>query len=110
MILQEIRNYPTKITRDEMQQWLDKWVKGVHESVLRSYSILQEVKEMLRRGDSIETIQAVIEFYESPDFEKEAEYVPTKNYYNCYYPTMTICEQCGLPKYKWSRHFCARRS
>lgn len=37
----------------------------VHESCLRSYQILAEVKGMLARGDSPETIRKFIDFCES---------------------------------------------
>jgi len=36
----------------------------VHESVYRSYCILEQVKEMLKRGDSIETIKDIIRWCE----------------------------------------------
>lgn len=39
--------------------------RGVHESVLRSFQILRQVKTMLARGDSNDTIQDFIEWVES---------------------------------------------
>ena len=38
---------------------------GVHESVFRSYQILQEVKLMLNRGDSPETVRRFIAWAEA---------------------------------------------
>lgn len=35
---------------------------GVHESVFKSYHVLQHVETMLKRGDSTETILELIEF------------------------------------------------
>ncbi len=49
----EISKMPTVIT--EIQG------KGVHESTLKAYQILQKVKEMVKRGDSKETILEIIE-------------------------------------------------
>lgn len=40
---------------------------GVHESTLRSFQILDEVKKMLARGDSPETIRTFIEWAERKD-------------------------------------------
>jgi hypothetical protein len=39
-------------------------IGNTHESVYRSYQILEKVKEMLIRGDSSETIIEAIEFME----------------------------------------------
>ncbi len=50
-ILQHIQNKPTVVDK-------------VHESVYRSYSILELVKDMLMRKDSTETILTTIEFLE----------------------------------------------
>ena len=41
--------------------------KDVHESIYRSYQILEYVKEMLLRGDSSETILDIIEQIEKTD-------------------------------------------
>ncbi len=38
--------------------------RGVHESIFRSYQILGEVKEMLDRGDSVETVREFIRWAE----------------------------------------------
>lgn len=54
-----IRTRPTVIER------VDTTSRGTHESVLRAYQILSEVKAMLDRGDSVETISAFIEWAEA---------------------------------------------
>jgi len=46
-------------------------IGNVHESCYRSFSILESVKEMIKRGDSIETIKEYIEY-----MEKEQELPP----------------------------------
>jgi hypothetical protein len=43
---------------------VDPRSSGSHESVLRSYQVLSEVKNMLDRGDSSETIRAFIAWVE----------------------------------------------
>lgn len=50
----EISKYPTVHER-------------VHESIFRSYHILNKVKEMISRGDSQQTISEAIELMESSD-------------------------------------------
>ena len=45
--------------------WLPVVVDNNHESIYRSYQILEKVKEMLARGDSKETIMEAIEFMEA---------------------------------------------
>lgn len=44
---------------------METCVGNTHESTLRGYQILQKVKEMILRQDSIDTILEVIEFCES---------------------------------------------
>ena len=46
-------------------------INNVHQSCYRAFSILQDVKEMIKRKDSVETISEYIEFAES--FENLAE-------------------------------------
>ena len=41
--------------------------KDVHESIYRSYQILEYVKEMLARGDSSKTILDIIQHIEKTD-------------------------------------------
>lgn len=53
------REFPTTLDR------IPDTAHGVHESVFRSYQILKEVKEMLDRGDSVETIREFIRWTES---------------------------------------------
>ena len=48
MIISEIKKMPIVVDRN-------------HESILQAFQILQLVKEMLKRGDSQETISMVIE-------------------------------------------------
>ncbi len=57
--LDRIRELPTVI------EVIPPCSRGVHESVLRSYQILERVKEMLRRGDSIKSVREFIEWAES---------------------------------------------
>jgi len=38
---------------------------NVHESVYRSYHIIEYIKEMIKRGDSKETMLEIIEFMEN---------------------------------------------
>ena len=45
---------------------------NVHESVFRSYQILEKVKEMLSRNDSVETITETIEHLESNPISAES--------------------------------------
>jgi len=54
MELKQIKSMPT--VRD-----------NVHESVYRSYQILEKVKEMLSRGDSKETIIETIKYLEEDE-------------------------------------------
>jgi len=63
--INRINKYPQKISDKDMQKYLDSGTKWVHESILRSYSILDTVKGMLSRWDSKETIQWIIEEMES---------------------------------------------
>lgn len=50
-----------------MMQTLQTKPHATHESCFRSYSILQLVKAMLERGDSVETISMVINECEVSD-------------------------------------------
>lgn len=60
-----IRNRPTTISRKFLEQMgLDSIGNGVHESLLKSYFILDQVKVMISRGDSMATIQDFIEWAE----------------------------------------------
>lgn len=61
--LRVIPNYPEDLSREEIQKRLKKWVKWVHESVLKSYAVLKCIKEMIERGDSKETIMMVINLF-----------------------------------------------
>ena len=40
-------------------------INNVHESCYRSFQVLQDVKEMIKRKDSLETIEEYIELIES---------------------------------------------
>jgi len=40
-------------------------IDNSHESVLRAYQILEKVKEMIKRKDSLETISEIIKFCEN---------------------------------------------
>ncbi len=48
----------------QMIKELPKVINGVHESCYPSYLILSNVKVMLNRGDSIETIKEYIDLFE----------------------------------------------
>lgn len=49
---------------NKMKEAIDHGTEGFHESIMRSYQILEDVKIRLKRGDSKETIMDLIEFYE----------------------------------------------
>jgi hypothetical protein len=53
MTISEIKTFPTDYVSVSRGQ--------CHESLLRSYQVLEKVKEMLERGDSRETILELIE-------------------------------------------------
>lgn len=52
MKFNEIGEFPTSINK-------------VHESCYRGYQVLQDLKKMIERGDSMETIKEYIAFTES---------------------------------------------
>ena len=58
--INHIRKMPQKISDKDMKEYLKEWCKWVHESIFRSYSILDIVKKMLKNWDSNETIEWVI--------------------------------------------------
>ena len=64
--IRNINEMQTLFTKWEMEECVRNNTKGAHESILRAYNILEVVKEMLNRWDSVETIQWII---------KEMEYV-----------------------------------
>ena len=57
MTINEIRNLPTT--------YRDAKTGDTHESILRAYQILEKVKEMLKRNDSVKTVIEVIEMCEN---------------------------------------------
>jgi len=57
MTIQEIKQVPTSIDK-------------IHESCFRSYHILNKVFEMLRREDSLETIEELVEYLNKTPIEK----------------------------------------
>lgn len=59
MNISEIKKFPVR--------YIDKTNGETHESMLRSYQVLQKVKQMLSRGDSQDTILEVIELCYSND-------------------------------------------
>lgn len=60
MDISRIKSFPKQFLADNNQ--------CCHESVFRSYQILEAAKEMLHRGDSSETILAFIKYIENePD-------------------------------------------
>lgn len=60
----EIRDTETVIDSVFLTQMIDGGTTGIHESMLRAYRILAEVKDMLGRGDSPETIMQFIRWAE----------------------------------------------
>lgn len=63
----EIRSTPTSITRRFLEEMgLESIGHGLHESLLRSYRVVEQVKDMLDRGDSAETIREFIAWVEDP--------------------------------------------
>lgn len=61
----EIRETQTSVTRLFLEQMgLESIGHGIHESLLRSYRILDQVKVMADRGDSVQTICEFIEWAE----------------------------------------------
>lgn len=57
MNIQEIKTFPTL--------YVDRHGNSCHESLLRGFQILEGVKEMLKRGDSNQTILETIEYLQS---------------------------------------------
>ena len=57
MNIDQIKRFPT--------EFLDQKKGRCHESILRSWQILNAVKAMLKREDSAETILAIIEYIEN---------------------------------------------
>jgi hypothetical protein len=63
MKISNIREYPTSLTREEVERDLDAARKptGWHESLLRSYQTLQKVKDLLRDGTPPRVVLEIIE-------------------------------------------------
>lgn len=61
MTYPEIANMPTKLTRKDVQEDC----KGWHESLLRSYHIVQKVKILLEKNTSPELVLELIALMES---------------------------------------------
>ncbi len=57
--LQYIKNIPTTI--EKTKEYME-WISGIHESILRSYHTLRLVRDMIKRWDSVETIEMVCDF------------------------------------------------
>jgi phage terminase small subunit len=55
------KQQPTSLDRPQLQKWLDEGCKGVHESVVRSYQVLQLVKDLLEKKTDHEVILQIIE-------------------------------------------------
>jgi len=60
-----IRAMQTSIEAEQMRQYLAEGCKGVHESVLRSYQILEKVKWLLQLQTSPRVIAELIDFMEA---------------------------------------------
>ncbi len=69
-----IANWQTTITREEMQEMLDYGTEGAHESLMRSYQILDKVKRMLQAGTPREVVLELIALMESNDCQPYAFY------------------------------------
>ena len=76
MNIREIQAFPTDITRADISKYIRPdiletniiWHNaplGWHESLLRSYQILQKVKELLGKGTPPDVVLELIEFMES---------------------------------------------
>jgi hypothetical protein len=73
----EIKAMPTKVKSEGTY---------VHESLLRSHGILEEVKRMLERNDSHETILKVIEELSLPGMFKPRSAPETEEYRGAWVP------------------------
>lgn len=61
MTLREIRKMPTILTNSELNKWKDGGSTGVHESLLRSFHIVEKVKELLEKQVAPQVILEIIE-------------------------------------------------
>lgn len=61
----DIAKLQTTISVEEMRSMIAGGCKGAHESILRSWSILAEVKYLLGRNVDPETILKIIEVMEA---------------------------------------------
>jgi hypothetical protein len=59
--LTQPKQRPTSLDRVELQKILNDGCSGVHESVLRSYGVLQLVKDLLEKKTDHEIILQIIE-------------------------------------------------
>lgn len=59
--LTQPRQRPTSLSRSDLQKILDDGCAGIHESVLRSYGVLQLVKDLLEKKTDHDVILQIIQ-------------------------------------------------
>lgn len=70
----DIRDMPTSISADEMRIYLSSGCSGVHESMLRSYAILNKVKRLLLEGTPCAVVLELIQMMEEkPDLAQRQQ-------------------------------------
>lgn len=57
----EPKSRPTSLDRQQLQKYLNDGCSGVHESLLRSYGVLQLVKTLLEKKTDHEVILQIIQ-------------------------------------------------
>lgn len=66
-----ISQMPTCISRDQINEWARGSDNGAHESILRSWHILAEVKQLLQKGVDTGVILRLIALMERIDISTE---------------------------------------
>lgn len=66
-MIRRVRDFPTSVTSAEMERYLGEGCTGVHESTLRAYHILTEVKRYLELGTPASVVLEIIEEMERHD-------------------------------------------
>jgi hypothetical protein len=61
----DIQRLPTSVTRDELVEYHEQGVSGVHESVLRAFNILNKVKWLLDKKTDPDVIRELIYLMET---------------------------------------------
>lgn len=60
MIIEQIKAIRTDIDKEYCDKKRDSGCIGIHESIFRSRHIVEKVKELIERWDSIDTIREII--------------------------------------------------